>query len=505
MTFQMPPGALNLAALAAFLGSILSACTAPRSLNADAANYSGRPTVTTASISANELLQQRAFEATSPAGGCPWDHAIAANLTLAVAVERALCAHPRIREAKAAVSLERAQRAGAMAAFFPNVSGSVARARNISRTDTLFGPSVTDTKGRASSIIVSWLLYDFGGREAQISAATELVIAAIASHDMMLQNTFTTVADAYFTVVTNTSISAVANAAVKNARRLLEAAALRERLGAATSADREFARVGLAQAELFVSRTNEQLQLARGDLASLLNLNPDARLSLSSAFADRELTSAYFASNVGDRISSLLRTIEAHPQMRAATARAAASQAQIISARAEYLPKLSMAANYFVNGRPGASVASSRSAETYIGLSLNYPIFDGLATYHRVRAARAQHERNLAELEDTRNSVKNAIWKAHQSSMMSVQSYKAAQAVVASADAAKRQARQRYENGAGDITEWLRAEKTDIDSRIEVIRALAEIRIGRLRLMLSLGSLGPWVFDLEKRREALVD
>jgi outer membrane protein len=427
----------RVAAVFAFAGG-LSACggvTVPNEMEAPPRlNAAARPPVT------SHRVTHTASSVEPTAGACQWDDRQASRLTLAIAIDRALCAHPRIRDAKALVDLERSQRRIAMTPLFPSVSGTVTYARNDSRTDSLFGPSVNEARGHAGSLALSWLLYDFGGRSAQIEAASQLVIAAIASQDLALQNAFVAVAEAYFSVATQTALTKIAANAVATSKRLVEAASVRERMGAATPADRQYAKVSQAQAELFASRINEQLQLSRGDLATALKLEPNTRISLSSNAAGKEIESAYFSRQTSDRIGALIERVENHPQIREAAARAASSQAQIVSARSELWPKLSLSANYYLNGRPGASVSSTRSTETYVGVSLNYPIFDGFAGHHRVKAANAQHQRNLAALDDARSQVKSAIWKAHQSSIISVDSHRAAQAVVESALAARTQA-----------------------------------------------------------------
>jgi outer membrane protein len=490
----------RVASVLAFAGG-LSACSSVTVPN----ESEERPRLSAAAFSNGSSTQvtPSTFSPATAAAACQWDDRNARRLTLAVAVDRALCAHPRIRDAKAAVDLERSQRRIAMAPLFPSISGTVTHARNETRTQSLFGQSINETQGHAGSLTLSWLLYDFGGRSAQITTASQLVIAAIASQDIVLQNAFVAVAEAYFSVATLTALSRIADNAIANSKRLVEAAAVRERMGAATPADRQYAKVSQAQAELFASRINEQLQLSRGDLATALKLAPDTRLTLSNDTADRAFASSYYSSRTNDHIGALIERVESHPQIREAAARAASSQAQIVAARSELWPKISLSANYYLNGRPGASVSSTRSNETYIGISLNYPIFDGFAGHHRVKAASAQHERNLAALDDARAQVKNTIWKAHQSSILSVDSHRSAQAVVESALAARAQAQIRYNNGANDITEWLRAEQTYFDARIEVIRAESNIRLARMRLMLALGDIGAWTFDMSARQRAV--
>lgn len=433
--------------------------------------------------------------AVSAGARCSWHSSQASGLSLSTAIERALCAHPKINDARAALSAERAQRHATMGSLLPNVSAAASRSHSENASESTFGPSETVAKGTARSLTVGWLLYDFGGRSAQIESATELVIAAAAGQDLMLQNAFATVTETYFSVITNKALARVAEASIANARQMLSAVALREKLGAATNADREYARLGVAQATLVASRIDEQLQLSKGDLASALHLDPDTPITLASASAEQDFATEYFTRGTSEKISALIRNVESHPQIRAATARANSAKAQIAIAGSEHMPKVTMVGNYYVNGRPGSSVSSTPSTEKFLGVSLAVPIFDGFTTLNRLKAARAQHERSVAQLEDTRGQVKSAIWKAHQSSILSAKSLNAAQASVSSANAARKQAQIRYRDGAGDISEWLRAEKSYFDAQIDVIRAQSEIRQARLRLVVALGHLGSWAFE----------
>jgi outer membrane protein len=223
---------------------------------------------------------------------CTWTPAQATRLTLTVAIEKALCSHPKIRDARAAVNVERHQRFVALGSLLPSASATISNAQTYNNSRSLFGRSVTETKGSSSSMSFNWLLYDFGGRAAQIEAATELVIAASAGQDIALQNAFASVVDAYFQMLTSESMAEVARASIANSERAVAAAKVRSELGAATAADLQFARVGLAQAELVAARINEQLELSKGDLAASLHLDPGMPIKLASKAAERELGAA---------------------------------------------------------------------------------------------------------------------------------------------------------------------------------------------------------------------
>src|SRR5512143_155342 len=98
-------------------------------------------------------------------------------LTLARAVERALCANPATRGAWLAARQRAAELGQAYSAYLPDLSlnGGLSRVGASTLPNNLTAWQL--------GLDAQYLLYDFGGRAAQRDAAEALLAAARASHD----------------------------------------------------------------------------------------------------------------------------------------------------------------------------------------------------------------------------------------------------------------------------------------------------------------------------------
>src|SRR5690606_25402548 len=111
------------------------------------------------------------------------------TLSLGEAVTHALCANPKLRTNLHLSDVAAAQKERAQAAFKPSVFAKVGtnRTSESQRTDSY-------------SVGVSWLLYDFGERAAQLTAAQAGVDRAHASTRQEAQVLAFEVAQAFFGV-----------------------------------------------------------------------------------------------------------------------------------------------------------------------------------------------------------------------------------------------------------------------------------------------------------------
>ena len=111
-----------------------------------------------------------------PAAACSLA-ALSGPITLAHAVERALCANPATRSAWLASRVRAAELGQADSAYLPEVSLNGSLARN--------GDSVlpNDYTTWQIGLEAQYLLYDFGGRAARSDAAESFLAAALASHE----------------------------------------------------------------------------------------------------------------------------------------------------------------------------------------------------------------------------------------------------------------------------------------------------------------------------------
>ena len=122
----------------------------------------------------------------------PEDLSLKDPLALATAVDMALCHNPQVKAAWAAIKVQAGALGEARAAYVPTLNATVSKLQNDTRyTDGTFPD--TSNSGKTKYANLTWRLFDFGTRSANLESANQLLIAALASHDAALQKVLTSV------------------------------------------------------------------------------------------------------------------------------------------------------------------------------------------------------------------------------------------------------------------------------------------------------------------------
>ena len=198
-----------------------------------------------------------------PAAACETT-VVTGTLTLARAVERALCANPATRSAWLTARLRAAELGQAQSAYLPDVSLSARLAR--SGDDLL----PNDRSAWQLGLDAQYLLYDFGGRTARRDAAEALLAAARASHDAGVRVLYLQTVTAYFSLATAQGAVAAARETEASALEALKAASARVEAGTGIPVDRLQAKTVYTQREIERIRAEGEAARLRGELAALM-------------------------------------------------------------------------------------------------------------------------------------------------------------------------------------------------------------------------------------------
>ena len=190
--------------------------------------------------------------------------AVEGTLTLARAVERALCANPATRSAWLTARLRAAELGQAQSAYLPELSldGSVSRNGN--------GALPNDYNAWQYGLQAQYLLYDFGGRAARRDAAEALLAAARASHDADVRLLYLQTVTAYFNLLTAQGSVSAARETEVSALEALNAASARVAAGTAIPVDRLQAKTVYTQRQIERIRAEGAAEQLRGELAALM-------------------------------------------------------------------------------------------------------------------------------------------------------------------------------------------------------------------------------------------
>src|SRR6185436_19861892 len=185
------------------------------------------------------------------ADACARQAAGSGPLTLAGVIERALCNNPQTRQSWTAARTQAAQVGRSRAEYLPQMS--IDALAGTGRTWPADGGAFGQDNFSASAT-VSYLLFDFGARDANLDSARQLLEAANWSHSASLQSVFLFAIQSYYQLFAAGANVDAALEAEKASEESLKAAESRYRVGTGTPADRLQAKTAYSQAVLIRTR-----------------------------------------------------------------------------------------------------------------------------------------------------------------------------------------------------------------------------------------------------------
>ena len=456
LTLRAAPLLLSVATLFALLPTRLHAFDA------------SDPFATRALVPPRPALSLNGAEPSPPA--CQTPAADAAYGVIEV-VDLALCKNPTTREVWSAARVQAAEVGVAQSQFLPGLDGGMAvnRVRADSQTTTQ----------KSASLTLSWLLFDFGARSANLEVARQLLNAASATLDSTVQSVFLSALQAYYNAQAARAAVTAALESEKASRESLSAAEVRYQVGTGTPADRLQAQTAWSQATLTRIRAEGVLRNTLGRLANVMGLDANQPLRLD------DIPSATPAAGFERDVAALIAEArERRPDLKAAEAELKAAQSAVDYARAAGLPTLSFAAGPRWQDIGGLSANGST-----IGLTLSVPIFSGFSTTYNVRAAEARTDVQAARVDNVRLQVALDVWEAYQSLTTATQTIRTSADLLASAEHSERVALGRYKAGIGNILDVLNAQSALASARLQRVQAMLDWHVSRATLARAIGVL----------------
>nr|WP_239499406.1 TolC family protein [Pseudomonas putida] len=414
------------------------------------------------------------------------------ELTLGEVIERILCNDPKTRLAWANAKAQAAQTGIAQSAYLPRLNGGIGVSHGSTVSNYEQRPELSN-KGiqqqRTNRLSMSWVLFDFGRRDAALSSARQLLVAANANQDATLQNSFAGAAQLYYNAISAQRSLNVSTQIEVLAAKNLEAANAKYKAGTTALSDRLQAQTAYSQANLGRVRNAGALRTATGVIALRMGLPPDTSIKLSENLTP--LPDTNFVKTVNELLA---QAREDHPALIAAQARIKAAEANLQERRAAGRPTLSFTAD-ISESQYNRSIALSgdrNDRDRTVGLQLSIPLFEGFERAYQIRNAQARLEASRVELIDTEQMVLIDLWTNYQTLSNETLSLKRTEDLVAQSRESLEVIQGRYQSGVGSMIELLNALTSYAAAEEQHIAVLSNWQLSRLRLASNLGRLGFW-------------
>lgn len=394
-------------------------------------------------------------------------------LSLVEVTEAALCHNPQTREVYANAKVQSAQVGVARSLFFPSVTDTLSVTENKNRT--------TNYSNATNRIVASYLLYDFGSRDANFENANQLLRAASASQNATVQTVLLTAVNAFYQVHAN---RAILNASIETERLSQEsfkAAEAKYIAGVATPADKLQAQTSFANATLTKLRNEGTLKVAYGNLANVMG----APANINFQIADSKLDD--IPELVDQDIDALIEQARLQrPDLMASEAQLKASLAKIEAVKADAKPKVRIdASNQYDENLLGQTSQNT----SQLGIFLSIPLFEGYKPTFLIRSAEATAELNASKRDQLKLQVSLDVWTAYQNLKTANESITASNVLLLSAEESSRLALGRYKEGVGNIIDTLNAQSALANAKQQKIQSVLNWNIARTTLAQSIGVL----------------
>lgn len=402
-------------------------------------------------------------------------------LTLAAAIDMALCRNPSSREAWAAAHQQAAALGSAQSAWLPEVSITGQEERTYGDHVDIYGvPDSASQTTHDAAVNLSWTLYDFGARDGHITSARHLLDAAALTANRATQQTVLSVVQGYYGEVAADALLVAAKTTESVGARSLEIARSLREGGVATLADVLQAETAYDQDVLSRVQAEYSAQSAHGTLAVAIGLTANYPFKLNPDPVPAEVPA------LTARMADLMaEAMDQRPDLAAAQAQRDSAESDITVARAAGRPSISIAAGHDFVGTTGLA------NQNYSQLSLNVtiPIFTGFNVGYGVRQAQAIFQGREINVEQARLGVSLDVWNGYYALDSANQQLAQTATLVKTAENNQEVALGRYQSGVGTIIDVLTAQTAAASARQLRINAELGWEVARAQLALALGRL----------------
>lgn len=404
------------------------------------------------------------------------------ELTLPELIDIALENNPTTRMYWFQAKQYAAAQGKAEASYYPQVSVGAQVYRDKTKTsaanlvpvgayyETAYGPSAQ----------ISWLLFDFGKREAQVESAREALRAANFEYNQALQDVFLNVNVAFFRYYAALGSVKAAQLDVEDSKTSYESADRKLRDGVGNKQDMLNALASLRTAEFTLESKKSDVETARANLANAMGVNAADLRNIS------ENVNIPTASE--KRIDELVaQAMRSRQSLLAGYAKLRKTQSDVKTAKRDFLPQL--------NAQGSASYmwyteTPREDAYQYqFGLAASWSIFEGFARKYELIGAKAAERAQAQQLKAEEISIISDIWAYYHVYQSSLKQIASSEASVEAASEAYEATKIGFANGVNSITDLLNAQTRLASARQSNVNARSSLAIAVARLSHAVGAV----------------
>lgn len=404
--------------------------------------------------------------------------------------------NPQVKIAESGLSTSGAELTYAFGTFLPSANFNIGYTRQLNidagQKINIGGQTIVVGKIEPNSynmgLNISYNLFNGLGREANYNQAKEKLNFSFANYNQTLKEVELAVYRAYINVLRTKKILEIRKKNYENSSKEMERTRAYFEAGSLPVTNLTTQEADLSMKELEIIQAENELKNAKSQLMIAIGLDPNFNFEVSEDeipknYDDSELSN--FRAQFSNIEQCIFTSKDTREDYKALLHKINAAKYNVIAARSTYFPSLSVYGGWsWANNEFNKFSELGRS---YVGLSLQFPIFSNFQTNYQIELAKSQ----LNQLEMQRIQLEQKI---RSEIIQALNNLESAEKQIYASSRSLQSTKKNFENaeerlriGALTITDYILANNMYISAQINQINSVFYYYLCRIELQYAIG------------------
>jgi outer membrane protein TolC len=415
-------------------------------------------------------------------GICSAQEKLTLEQSLLIAFEQS----PRVLKAKAEIEAAEGVEGQARAGYLPQLAlkGGIGKyyAKPMTVEITFAGSPQAFTYGTDEqadtinySLSLSQNVFTGGKISNSLAMANKGLMIAREEYRRVAEEVKFNVISGYYGILKAKKMVELSEQSVKMAKSHLEHIRALLNVGMSTRADRLRGEVQLANAEVGLTKAKQGLEIAKNHFNNALGRDLGEVVELAEVEYESKDVQVY------DYKGLLEIAYEDRPDWKQYILTKKISENEVGLAQSDLWPMVALVGNYDVGSTKYSSYSNDTETWTAM-LSGTWNIFDGTATWNKIKESRAKLEANRANERDVKKAIALEVKDANFALSSAKENLEGTQKALDLAEENFRIADLRYNSGVGTNLEVLDAQVAVTQARIDRLQAQHDLQVAKARI-----------------------
>jgi len=420
------------------------------------------------------------------------------QVTLSDLIDIALTRNPSLREGWSTTKSAYYTYKQNQGLYFPNIdiTSSANKTHNSLsyENDQLSYASSTNYKTFVPQATASYLIWDFGVRDATVEEAYQSMLSQEHSYKWMIQGILKTVITNYYEYLNAIATLEAYQADLEDSKKSLQSAEERSKAGVATIADVLQAKSNYAKQQMQVVTQTGNLKSSLGNLSISVGLPANSQLTIAPA--NQEIQTAKVMNQLDQLITLATKT---RADILSEEAKVSMKESQVKKNKGDLFPSINSS---FTINKTYYDHSSTNGVDWTGTIQMSFPLFKGGSIYNQYKASKQSLLVERYNLKDQLQTVGYDVLNDYYTLDSAKKNLSYSKEYLESSQENYNVALANYNAGTGNILDLLTAQSSLAEAREARVEAVTTWYTSIVNLAYSIGLL--WIPDADGRIDTMM-